>query len=363
MKKIGILTGGGDCPGLNAVIRAVVKTAILRYEYEVIGFEDGYLGLIENRWKPLDYEAASGILTLGGTILGTSNKANPFEYLQKTKDGEYFSTDESQNVLKIYQSHQLEALVCVGGDGTLTIADGLQKLGMNIVGIPKTIDNDIYGTDQTFGFDTAVNTITEAIDKIHTTAMAHKRAMVIEVMGRNAGWLALTAGVASGADIILLPELEYDLDLVCKRVLNRSQLGKKFTIIVVSEGAKPKAGEQIVDRIVQDSPDPIRLGGIGKVIANQIEEKTGIETRVTVLGHLQRGGTTSPFDRVLCTIFGEKAVQMVHQQDFGKWVCWRNGQAQTELLSFAAGRQRLVPLDHLLIEVARSVGMRFGNEQ
>jgi 6-phosphofructokinase 1 len=362
-KKIGILTGGGDCPGLNAVIRAVVKTAIIRYNYEIIGFEDGYLGLIENRWRKLDYEAASGILTLGGTILGTSNKANPFQFWQKDDKGEFYSTDESQTVLNVYKSLELDALVCIGGDGTFTIADGLQKLGMNVVGIPKTIDNDIYGTDQTFGFDTAVNTITDAIDKIHTTAMAHKRAMVIEVMGRNAGWLALMAGVAGGADLILLPEMEYDMEIVSKRVHERSQLGKKFTIVLVAEGAKEKKGQQIVERIVKDSPDPIRLGGVGKVIANQIEEMTGIETRVTVLGHLQRGGSPSPYDRVLCTIFGEKAVQMIHNQEFGKWVCWRNGKAETEELTFAAGRQRLVPLDHPLIEVARSVGVKFGNEE
>jgi ATP-dependent phosphofructokinase / diphosphate-dependent phosphofructokinase len=361
-KKIGILTGGGDCPGLNPVIRAVVKTAIVRFGFQVIGFEDGFLGLIENRWRPLDYEAASGILNLGGTILGTSNKANPFQFWQRHENGEFYATDESQKVLEIYKQHQLDALICVGGDGTFTISDGLQKLGMNIVGIPKTIDNDIFGTDQTFGFDTAVNTITDAIDKIHTTAIAHKRAMVIEVMGRNSGWLALTAGIAGGGDIILLPEIDYDIQLVCKRVTQRSKLGKSFTIIIVAEGAKEKSGEKVVDRIVKDSPDPVRLGGIGKVVANQIEEMTGVESRVTVLGHLQRGGSPSPFDRVLCTRFGEKAVRMIVEEDFGKWVCLRNGQLETEDLAFAAGRQRLVPYDHPLIEVARSLGTRFGNE-
>ncbi|MBC8111927.1 MAG: 6-phosphofructokinase [Verrucomicrobia bacterium] len=359
MKKIGVLTGGGDCPGLNAVIRAVTKTAILRYNYEVIGFEDGFLGLIENRTKKLNYEAASGILAAGGTILGTSNKANPFKFWQKNEKGEYFTTDESQTVLKNYREHNLDALVCIGGDGTFTIANGLQKLGMNVVGVPKTIDNDIYGTDQTFGFDTAVNTITEAIDKIQTTALAHHRAMVIEVMGRNAGWLALMSGVAGGADIILLPELEFEFEKVAKRVMERS---KYYTVIVVAEGAKEKEGEKIIDKVVKDSPDPIRLGGIGKVVANKIEDMTGIESRVTVLGHLQRGGSPSPYDRILCTMFGEKAVQMIEENDFGKWVCWRNGTTATENLTFAAGRQRLVPVDHPLIETARSVGVRFGNE-
>jgi 6-phosphofructokinase 1 len=360
MKKIGILTGGGDCPGLNAVIRAVAKTAMLRYGYQVIGFEDGFLGLIENRYQTLDYKSTSGILTLGGTILGTSNKANPFQYWQKNDKGEFFSSDVSGQAFENYKKLGLDALVCIGGDGTFTISDGLQKIGLNIVGVPKTIDNDIFGTDQTFGFDTAVNTITEAVDKIHTTAIAHHRAMVVEVMGRNAGWLALVSGVASGADIILLPEIDFDIEKVARRVQERS---KAYTIIVVAEGAKEKAGEKIVDRVVKDSPDPVRLGGIGKVVANQIEDLTGVESRVTVLGHLQRGGSPSPYDRILCTLFGEKAARMVHDGDFGRWVCWRNGKTDTEALTFAAGRQKLVPVDHPLIETSRSLGVRFGNEE
>ena len=359
MKKIGILTGGGDCPGLNAVIRAIAKTAMLRYGYEVIGFEDGFLGLIENRYRSLNYETTSGILALGGTILGTSNKANPFQFWQKNAKGEFYDTDVSGQAVENYHRLGLDALVCIGGDGTFTISDGLQQAGLNIVGVPKTIDNDIYGTDQTFGFDTAVNTITEAIDKIQTTAIAHHRAMVIEVMGRNAGWLALVSGVAGGADIILLPEADFDIQKVAGRVQERS---KAYTIIVVAEGAKEIAGNKIIDRVVKDSPDPVRLGGIGKVVANQVEDLTGVEARVTVLGHLQRGGSPSPYDRMLCTLFGEKAARMIHEGEFGRWVCWRNNKTETEALSFAAGRQRLVPPDHPLIEAARSIGVRFGNE-
>lgn len=362
-KLIGILTGGGDCPGLNAVIRAVTKTAIVQYGYDVVGFEDGFAGLVEDRSVEMNYERASGILATGGTILGTSNKANPFAFWSKQPDGTLAKRDESGKARSTYLKHKLDALICIGGDGTLTISEEMRKMGLKIVGIPKTIDNDIYGTDQTFGFDTAVNTITDAIDKIQTTAMAHKRVMVVEVMGRNAGWLALTAGVAGGGDILLIPEIPYDLEAVCRRVTFRGSIGKKFSIVVVAEGATESGGQQVVDRIVEDSPEPVRLGGIGRVVGKQIEDRTGLETRVTVLGHLQRGGTPTPTDRVLCTLFGKKAVDMVAADDYGKFVTYRGGVLGTELLSVPAGRQRTVPPDHPLIAAARAVGSVFGDEK
>lgn len=361
--KIGILTGGGDCPGLNAVIRAVTKTAIIKYKYKVIGFEDGYAGLVENRYCDLDYDSVSGILDRGGTILGSSNKANPFKYWRKDDSGRFYWKDESRRVKEIYEDLDLHALICIGGDGTLTVANQLRDLGLNIIGIPKTIDNDLYGTDQTFGFDTAVNIITDAIDKIHTTAMSHHRAMVIEVMGRNAGWLALTAGVAGGGDIILIPEIEYNIECVCKKVEERSHKGRRFSIIVVAEGAREKGGSQVIERIVKDSPEPIRLGGIGHKVANQIEEITGIESRVTVLGHLQRGGPPSPFDRILGTLFGRKAVSLIQEERFGRMVCLKGKNIEDVDISIAAGKQRMVEPDDPLLEAARCVGTVFGDER
>jgi phosphofructokinase-like protein len=360
MKTLGILTGGGDCPGLNAVIRAVAKTALTQHGYRVIGFRDGFEGLIHDRTVELDYEAVSGILTAGGTILGTSNKANPYEYWRKDETGKGYKTDESETVISTYRRHNLDALVCIGGDGTLTIAHGLVQRGLNIVGVPKTIDNDIHGTDQTFGFDTAVNIIAEAVDRIQTTAIAHKRVMVVEVMGRNAGWLALYGGVAGGADIILIPEIPYDLDAIIERVKFRGGFESSFTVIVVAEGAKPKGGGQVVDRTVEGSHDPIRLGGIGKVLCGQIEDATGHESRVTVLGHIQRGGTTSPADRILCTQLGHKAMQLVAEGKFGLMACIQHGQLSSMSLDAPAGKQRTVPADHPLIAAARAVGTHFG---
>ena len=360
MKTLGLLTGGGDCPGLNAVIRAVAKTAITQYGFRVIGFRDGFEGLIHDRSVALDYEAVSGILTAGGTILGTSNKANPFQYWRKGDDGKPYATDESETVLSVYRKHQLDALVCIGGDGTLTIAHGLVQRGLNIVGVPKTIDNDIFGTDQTFGFDTSVNIIAEAVDRIQTTAIAHKRVMVVEVMGRNAGWLALYGGVAGGADIILIPEIPYDLNAVIERVKFRGGFESSFTVIVVAEGARPQGGGVVVDRTVADSPDPIRLGGIGKVLSNQIEDATGHESRVTVLGHIQRGGVTSPADRILCTQLGHEAMRLVAQGTFGVMACIQGGRLASMPLDAPAGKQRKVPTDHPLIAAARAVGTHFG---
>ncbi|MBU1912611.1 MAG: ATP-dependent 6-phosphofructokinase [Candidatus Omnitrophica bacterium] len=355
-KRIGILTGGGDCPGLNAGIRAIAKTAILDYDMEVIGIKDGFLGLIENRFLPVSYEDVSGILNLGGTFLGASNKANPFRH----PDFKGRLRDVSDMAVENYQAMELDGLICIGGDGTLNIAYKLFKKGVRLVGVPKTIDNDLRQTDATIGFDSALITATQAIDKLHTTAQSHHRVMVIEVMGRYAGWLALYSGLAGGGDIILLPEIPYDIKKVCEVVLKRNQSGKRFSIVVASEGSRPKGGKMVVKKIVKDSTDPLRLGGIGNKLANEIEKITGLEARVTVLGHLQRGGEPSPFDRMLATRFGVDACELIAKGDFGKMVVLKAGQIKKVDLKKAVGDIKRVGLSDPVIKVARSVGTSFG---
>lgn len=354
-KKIGVLTGGGDCPGLNAAIRAVAKTAILNYDMEVLGIKDGYLGLIENRYTPLSYEDVSGILTRGGTFLGTSNKANPFR--QPDALGRF--KDVSNVVLRNVSMMRLSGLVCIGGDGTLNVAYRLYKKGLKLVGVPKTIDNDLRETDLTIGFDSAVATATEAIDKLHTTAQSHHRVMLIEVMGRYAGWLALYAGMAGGGDIIIIPEIPYDIRKVCKRVMERHKRGKRFSIVVVSEGARSKGGRMVVKRIVKGSTDPIRLGGIGNKIANDIERMTGLETRVTVLGHLQRGGSPTSFDRMLATRLGTFACDLVAKGEFGKMAALRGREIRAvDLKDVVKSIRRVSPRDPI-IKSALAVGTSF----
>jgi len=359
-KRIGVLTGGGDCPGLNAVIRGVVKASIGRYNMEVIGIEDGYEGLIQRRVVHMDWKMVSGILTQGGTILGTSNIANPFRWPVKKKGKAISFTDVSDDVVEYVKELGLENLVCIGGDGTMAIALKLSQKGIRMVGVPKTIDNDIWGTDVTFGFDSAVNVATDAIDKIHTTAMSHHRVMVVEVMGRYAGWLALHAGLAGGGDIILIPEIPYDIDKICKVVIERSQKGRRFSIVVVSEGAKPKGGEHVVQRVVKKSTDPIRLGGIGQKVASDIESRTNLECRVTVLGHLQRGGTPTAFDRILATRFGVKAAELCYDGVGGVMVAVRGNDIIAMPISDIGDKTRTVNPDHPLIEVARHVGTCVG---
>jgi 6-phosphofructokinase 1 len=306
MLKIGILTGGGDCPGLNPVIRAVVRKG-MQEGYEIIGIKNGWKGLIENDTLKLDLGAVSGILPKGGTILGTS-RTNPYkkeEDLKKLKNN--------------YAKLGLDALIAVGGEDTLGVVAKLMKEGIpNIVGVPKTIDNDLSGTDYSFGFDTALNTATECIDKLHTTAESHHRIMVVEVMGRHAGWIATEAGIAGGADVILIPEIPIDIEEVCTMIKKRHQRGKTFSIIVVAEGAKFKEGTVVTQEEKLDEFGHIRLGGIGDALATEIEKRTGYETRVSVLGHIQRGGTPSAFDRILGTRFGVKAVELVKNKKFGR---------------------------------------------
>ena len=359
-RSIAILTGGGDCPGTNAVIRAVAKKAVLELDTEIIGIEDGFEGLVQRRWRHLQYADFSGLLTIGGTILGTSNKANPYKYATE-KDGQLIFNDVSKDVIKNLKELNVECLVCIGGDGTLSIASRLCKDNVPIVAIPKTIDNDLRGTFVTFGFDTAVSIATEAIDRVHTTAQSHHRVMIVEVMGRTAGWIALYSGIAGGGDIILIPEIPYQLDSIIKKIEERNKKGKRFSIVVVSEGAKPKGGEVVVQRIVKDSAEQVRLGGISFALGKQIEEITGIETRPVVLGHLQRGGSPTAADRVLATRLGAKAVEMIQNKKFGYMAGVKGGEIIETSLEEAGKGPRLVPVDCSLVKDARSVGTCFGD--
>ena len=361
-RKIGILTAGGDCPGMNAVVRAVAKKAIREYGFEVIGIEDGFEGLVRDRWRPLGYEDVSGIITLGGTILGTSNTVDPFAYATIRGDS-VTHTDESALVLHNIERLGLEGLVCVGGDGSFTIASRLSAAGARIVGVPKTIDNDVAGTDMTVGFDTAVSIATEGLDRVHTSAQSHHRAMIVEVMGRNAGWLALHAGVAGGGDIIIIPEIPYEVNAVVDRVKERSQRGKRFTIIVISEGAREIGGQVVIRRMVKQSAEPVRLGGISFTLANQLEQMTGIETRALVMGHLLRGGSPTPADRVLATRLGTRAIDLVLNHEFGCMVGVEGNEIVKVPLAAVSGRQKTIPTDYPLMMAARSVGTSFGDRR
>ncbi len=359
-KRIAILTGGGDCPGINAVIRAVTKKAILEHGAEVIGIQDGFDGLVRERSVRLGYNDVSGILTLGGTILGTSNSANPYRYPVKKGSRMEFQ-DLSKKAIANARKLGVDCLVCIGGDGTMHISSDLFRDGLPIVGIPKTIDNDLLGTDTTFGFDSAVTVATEGIDRLHSTAQSHHRVMIIEVMGRNAGWIALHSGVAGGGDIILVPEIPYDGEIVAAKVKERNRYGRRFSIVVVAEGARPKGGDVVVKRIVKESTDPVRLGGVGFVVGAQIEKISGIDTRTVVLGHLQRGGTPTPFDRVLATRLGSKAVDLIEAGAFGYMVAVKgNGLSKVALKDVARGQRTVRPSDPL-VATARSLDTCFGD--
>ena len=356
-KRIGVLTGGGDAPGLNAVIRAVVKSAV-NCRCEVIGLEDSFDGLIEpNRSRPLTPQDVTGILRIGGTILGTVNRGNPFAYPVQTSEG---TRDYSARVVEMFHKLRLDALVCIGGDGTLAISHKFFELGIPLVGVPKTIDNDIVGTATCFGFDTAVAFATEAIDRLHTTAQAHHRVMVVEVMGRYAGWIALHAGIAGGADVILIPEIPFDLDVVAARLRERERWGARFSIVVAAEGAKPKGGGVTVLKPAE--PGGVeRLGGIGARVARDLERLTGRESRSVVLGHLQRGGTPTSFDRLLATRFGAKAVELVLRGDFGQMVAYDPPQITAIPIADIVGKTKNVPLDSDEIATARALGVALGD--
>lgn len=359
-KKIGILTGGGDCPGLNAVIRGVAKSAMNLRGMKVIGIEDGFEGFVESKKIDLDEQSVSGIINIGGTILGSSNKADPFRYPVTMPDGKVNVTDSSKQVLFNYEKWELDAVVAIGGDGTMNIAKKLQDTGMNIVGVPKTIDNDLQGTDVTFGFMTAVDIATEAIDRLHTTASSHHRVMVIEVMGRYAGWIALEAGLAGGGDIILIPEIPFQWEAVFDKVKTRSRKGKRFSIVVVAEGAHAENEELVIKGQDPTRTDPKRLGGVGNYVAAKITENTGLETRVTVLGHLQRGGSPNAFDRILSTRFGTEASDLIDRNEYGKMVALKGQDIVAIPLKEAINGLKLVPPGGKLVHCAKSVGTCLG---
>jgi len=341
MLKVGVLTGGGDCPGLNAVIRAVVRRA-MQNNVKVVGIKNGWKGLVETDTMDLDLGSVSGILPKGGTILGTS-RTNPYK-----------KPEDVRKVIDNYKKLGLDALIAIGGEDTLGVANKLNKegKGINVVGCPKTIDNDLNATDYTFGFDTAVNIATEAIDRLHTTAESHHRIMVVEVMGRHAGWIAIHSGMASGADVILIPEVKIDLDEVCAILKKRKERGKSFSIVVVAEGAEFKAGQVVLKEEKLDSFGHVRLGGIGEILAAEIEKRTGFETRTTVLGHIQRGGTPSAADRFLATRFGVKAMDLVLARKFGYMASLKGTEVTEVPIQDAVGTLKTV--DVKLYEMAKT---------
>jgi len=361
MKKIGVLTGGGDAPGLNAVIRAVVKTAINSYDCEVIGYRDGYDAFLNPAGRmPLGREEVRGILPRGGTILGTANRGNPFAR-EVERDGKIVIEDVSDEVVAAIKKEKLDALIVLGGDGTLRIGLELFEKGVPVIGVPKTIDNDVGGTEVTFGFDTALDTATEAIDKLHTTAESHHRVMVLELMGRDAGFIALHSGVAGGADVILIPEIPFHYDAVVKKVLRRVERGRHFSILAVSEGAKPLDGEQIFSRAGSEVYVP-RLGGIGQLVGQYIEQNTEQETRVTVLGHIQRGGSPTPYDRWLATRYGAAATRLAAAGGFGRMVSLQNGIVTDISLAEALAVPKRVDVNGDGVRTARDLGIAFGDE-
>ncbi|MBU1144834.1 MAG: ATP-dependent 6-phosphofructokinase [Firmicutes bacterium] len=376
IKKIALLTGGGDCSGLNAVIRAVVRTAILKYKYEVVGFIGGYDGLYKDEYLKLDLKTVSGIFHQGGTILKNSNKDNLFNYRTEDELGNIEYKDVSSVAIDNLNKHNIDALVIIGGDGTLTSARDFSRQGINVVGIPKTIDNDVPATDITFGYRTALDHIMLALDALHTTAFSHDRVMILEVMGRNAGWLALEGGIAGSADVILIPEIPYDINKVAKQVIDRYKRGSKFSIICISEGAKPIDGDVTIKMIDRESPDSVRLGGIGEQIAKSLERLvkpiTGQDIRSTNLGYIQRGGVTNTFDRVLSTKYGSFAVDMIANGDFGQMVTIKNDRMNKVFIEdvvgggktgeTSRGGARRVDPNGDLINAARDIGIIFGDE-
>jgi 6-phosphofructokinase 1 len=341
--RIGVLTGGGDCPGLNAVIRAVVRKAIDEHGDQVIGFRDGWRGVLEDAFDELTIESTRGILPRGGTILGSS-RTNPY----RREDG-------VELVRSTFARHGLHGLIAIGGEDTLGVASRLGDDGVNVIGVPKTIDNDLGATDVTFGFDTALHVASEAIDRLHTTAESHNRILVVEVMGRHAGWIALHSGLAGGADVILIPEIPFDIDEVCRLIRRRHERGRYFSIVVAAEGATPKAGTMTISAGEVDEFGHPRLGGIGYRLEQEIEERTGYETRATVLGHVQRGGTPTAFDRVLATRFGLAAVDAAHHGEWGMMTALRSTEIELVPLSHAVAQLRTVPVAEY-----RRYGVLFG---
>ncbi len=351
IRCIGICTGGGDAPGLNAVIRAAVKAAILKYKWKVIGIPDGFDGLIwPEKSRELMLKDVSGILPRGGTILGTTNRGNPFHY-QTVENGKEVVRDISAEVIANTRKLGIDAVISIGGDGSQKIALGLFEKGMKIVGVPKTIDNDLCATEVTFGFDTALHTATDAVDKIHTTAESHHRIMLVEVMGRDAGWIALEAGIAGGAHVILIPEIPFTIENICKYVSQRATYGKYFTIVVVAEGIK----------LPPELKENRRAGAVGNLIGNAIAASSHKEVRVSVLGHIQRGGSPSPFDRILATRFGVAAVDLIANGGFGKMVCLQQECIRVVDIAQAVGKLKTVDPQGEIVRAARAIGISFGD--
>jgi ATP-dependent phosphofructokinase / diphosphate-dependent phosphofructokinase len=348
--RIGVLTGGGDAPGLNAVIRAVTKALIHQCGAEVLGIEDGCLGLIERRVHPLDWRGVSGIAALGGTLLGTTNRVSPLSYEGR---------DRRDDVVAYARELGLDGLVAIGGDGTMAIADALNAHGLPTVGVPKTIDNDIAHVERSFGFDTAVATVAEALERVQVTGQSHGRVMLVETMGRHAGWIALEAGLAASADVILLPEIDHDIEVVAA-VCRERERAQRFTVICVAEGAKSHGADVTVQALSQGAPDPVRLGGVAHLLAAQLQPLLRSEVRATVLGHVQRGGAPTANDRVLALQYGVAAAELVSQAAWGRMVSLEQGQIGHVALQAVAGRRRLVPVDHPLLACARRIGVSLG---
>ena len=377
IKKVAIVTNGGDCPGLNAVIRAIVKTAEAN-NVECYGFIEGYKGMLKNEFIRLESSgSASGLLHRGGTIIGSSNSTNLFNY-KVEENGKVEYRDLSQIAIDNVRRDGFDCIFTLGGDGTQKSARDFSVRGLNVIGVPKTIDNDVAHTEVTFGYNTAVSVATEALDRLHSTAESHHRVMVLEVMGRYAGWIALESAIAGGADVALIPEIPYDIDKVVEKIMKRKEAGKKFSIVVVSEGAKPKDGEMVVKRVVEDGKglDNVRLGGIGEKVAEEIEAKTGMVSRCTVLGYVQRGGTPTPYDRVLSTKYGYKAMELALEGKFNNLVTLKNGVLDYVSLEDVIGENKeigaksggtestsikRVPMDDDLIKVARNLEISLGD--
>ncbi len=357
--RIGVLSGGGDAPGLNAVIRAVTKTAIFKYGWEVTGIIDGFEGLLSpTKTRQLTSWNTRGILFVGGTILGTTNRGNPFAH-KTMVGGREIVEDMSSVVLSNIKELGIECLVVIGGDGSLKIGYGLHKLGVPVIGVPKTIDNDLSATHVTFGFQTAVDTATDALDKLHTTAESHQRVIVLEVMGRYAGWIALEAGISGSADVILIPEIPFSMERVAEKLLERKKAGSNSSIVVVAEGAKPAGGEMAVREKAADGY-ALRLGGMGEIVGGEISKRTGLETRVTVLGHLQRGGSPCPFDRLLATRYGAEAAELIARKKFGEMVSYQPPDITSVPLEKAISALKLVDPNGELVKIAEGMGISFG---
>ncbi len=364
LKKVGILTGGGDCSGLNAVIRAVTRSAIIEHGAKVIGIESGFEGLVFNHTQELTIKSTRDILTLGGTILGTTNKGNPFEWREQDHDGTIHVHDHSDKALQTVRDLELDCLFVVGGEGTLEIGYKFQKIGVPVIGIPKTIDNDLDKTDYTFGYQTAVHVACEALDRLTTTGRSHQRVMILEVMGRTAGWIALEAGIAGGAHIILIPEIPYDIESVVEKIRLRAKGGSPYSVIMVAEGAKPIGGDVVTQESATTRLQGVpQLGGIGFYLANEIKNRIELEVRCTVLGHIQRGGTPTAFDRVLGTRLGSHAVQAAAEGKFGTMVALNTPDIELVPLEDLAGVVRRVPVDSQLVKCAESIGINMGRDK